>query len=151
MPQHRLDVADVAAAFEHVGGHRVAEGVAGAVLEAGEPHVALHHVAQAILLEGLAVVGHEERAVIGLEDQLGTHVGEVAIDPAASTLAQRHHAVFAALALAHHQRPALGVDVVELEPRELAPALLALAEVIEEAQPLVPELEAPISLRVRSD
>ena len=38
-----------------------------------------------------------------------------------------------------------------IDAKELAPALLALAEVIEQAQPLVPELEAPISLRVRSD
>jgi hypothetical protein len=38
-----------------------------------------------------------------------------------------------------------------IDAKELAPALMALAEVIEQAQPLIPELEAPISLRVRSD
>ena len=77
-------------------------------------HVALHHVAQAVLLEGLAVVGQEEHAVVGLEDELRAHFGEVLIDPAARALADRHHAILAALALAHHQGPALGVHVVEL-------------------------------------
>ena len=43
------------------------------------------------------------------------------------------------------------VDEGSIDAKELAPALLALAEVIEEAQPLVPELDARISLRVRSD
>lgn len=38
-----------------------------------------------------------------------------------------------------------------IDAKDLAPALLALAEVIEEAQPLVPELDARLSLRVRSD
>jgi hypothetical protein len=37
-----------------------------------------------------------------------------------------------------------------IEARDLAPSLLALAEVFEEAQPLVPELEAKITLRVRA-
>jgi len=37
-----------------------------------------------------------------------------------------------------------------IEARDLAPALLALAEVFEEAQPLVPELETRITLRVRA-
>ena len=43
------------------------------------------------------------------------------------------------------------VDEGSIDAKELAPALLALAEVIEEAQPLIPELDARISLRVRSD
>lgn len=37
-----------------------------------------------------------------------------------------------------------------IEARDLAPALLALADVFEEAQPLVPELDARITLRVRA-
>lgn len=43
------------------------------------------------------------------------------------------------------------LEAGSIDAKDLAPALLALAEVIEEAQSLVPELEAPISLRVRSD
>ena len=38
-----------------------------------------------------------------------------------------------------------------IDARELAPALLALADVIDEAQPLVPELGGPVALRVRSN
>lgn len=38
-----------------------------------------------------------------------------------------------------------------IDARQLAPALLALADVIDEAQPLISELEGRISLRVRSD
>jgi len=38
-----------------------------------------------------------------------------------------------------------------IDAKALAPALLALAEVVEEAQPLIPELDAQISLRVRSN
>jgi len=38
-----------------------------------------------------------------------------------------------------------------IDAKDLAPALLALAEVIEEAQSLVPGLDAQLSLRVRSD
>jgi len=37
-----------------------------------------------------------------------------------------------------------------IDAKDLAPALLALAEVIEEAQPLVPEIDTRITLRVRA-
>lgn len=43
------------------------------------------------------------------------------------------------------------VDEGSIDAKALAPALLALAEVIDEAQPLIPELDARISLRVRSN
>ncbi len=37
-----------------------------------------------------------------------------------------------------------------IDAKDLAPALLALADVIDEAQPLVPQLESRITLRVRA-
>lgn len=44
-----------------------------------------------------------------------------------------------------------GLAEGSIDAKDLAPALLALAEVVDEAQPLVPELDARISLRVRSN
>lgn len=44
-----------------------------------------------------------------------------------------------------------GLAEGSIDAKDLAPALLALAEVVDEAQPLVPELDARLSLRVRSN
>jgi hypothetical protein len=44
-----------------------------------------------------------------------------------------------------------GLAESSIDAKDLAPALLALAEVVDEAQPLVPELDARLSLRVRSN
>lgn len=44
-----------------------------------------------------------------------------------------------------------GLAEGSIDVKDLAPALLALAEVVDEAQPLVPELDARLSLRVRSN
>jgi hypothetical protein len=61
MTEQLLDVANVGAVLEHVGGTRVPEEMAGASTgKPGSNDVASHKVAQPILDERLAVVGEEE-------------------------------------------------------------------------------------------
>ena len=82
MAEHLLDVADVRAAFEHQRGHRVAEEVTAAGLsDTGAPHVAAHEFGHGLAAEAHAIPGQKQRAVIRLDRELRTSVGEVALTP----------------------------------------------------------------------
>ena len=72
-----------------------------------------------ILVQGFAALVQVEPALIWLHHQAGAYLVGVVVDPAAGAVAQGHHAVLFAFALAHHQRAVAGVHVVEFEVDQL--------------------------------
>jgi len=67
-------------------------------------------------------VGQKQRAVIGREHDARACLAQVFANPQKRPLADRHHAILFAVALANHERAALLVEVVEREMDNLRAA-----------------------------
>ena len=123
MAEQLLDEADVGAVFEHECRAGVAEEMATAALaDFGRVDVVPRELRQAVQLEGVAHVGEEDRAAVRREREFRPRVVEVAVDPTNRAFADRDHAILFPFALAHAERAALLVEVVELQVREFHPA-----------------------------
>jgi len=118
MPEDHLDEPDVRAVLQHVRGQRVPEGVATALPEAGQAHIALDQVRQAVLPERLAVVRQEQRHLVRQAPQQRSHLAHVARHPDGGTCPERYEPVLASFTQPHHQRAALGVDVVQRQAHQ---------------------------------
>ena len=119
MAQHLLDEADVDSVLQHDRRHRVPKEMARTSLtDVCGVHVVAHHLRQAVRVEGVAGIREEEDAVVGFEHEAGTHLSDVLVDPGDRAIAGRDHAIFLALALAHHDRAALHVEVALVPRRE---------------------------------
>jgi hypothetical protein len=80
------------------------------------------HLRHPIGRERLAERGQEQRGVVSAAGQLGPHIIAIFDDPSQRPLADRQHPVLLPLALADHDRAAIGIDVVELEVDQLEAA-----------------------------
>lgn len=118
-----LDEAHVGAALEHLRRHRVAEDVARAGLaEVGALHVAGDEVADPAQAERLASPGEKQAPLASGPEQIRPGLLDVLLDPGQGALADGHAAILVALALAHEDHAAAGVEVGERERDQLGPA-----------------------------
>ncbi len=123
MAQDGLDIADIGPVLEQQRGHGVAEDVTAA----GFPHATAGEVAAHLFTEPTgadrAPAGREEEDVrLGRHHELGPGLGAVAIDPGEGPVADRHHAIFAPLALPHEDDAALMIEIGEREAGALGAA-----------------------------
>lgn len=119
-----LDGAEVGSVVHHEGGDGVAEEMAGAFLfDACGLNVFANEVAKDSWGERFSGVGEEEAfVVVGFDEELGSDVGEVFVEPFRGAISEGKEAVFFAFALADHEGLLLEVEVVEGEVGEfLAP------------------------------
>jgi hypothetical protein len=122
MAEQGLDVADVGAAIEHVGGAGVAQQMSRAgFCDPGALLRAAHGGCDLFGGDGLAPVG-DKKLFAGLAEQAGTGLGQIAVEPGGGAGAERHHAVFAAFALAHEHGQARQVGIVAPQPGQLRAA-----------------------------
>src|SRR5690348_12983778 len=76
VPEHRLNEPDVGPVLQHVRRAGVPEEVTGTRRgDARVGDVAFHHVPEPMLLEALAEVGEEERAVVTGDRKRGSYIG----------------------------------------------------------------------------
>ena len=123
MPQELLDVPDVGAALEQMGGAGVAEEMRPALpADAGALDVAGDLAPQGVGVEGLAVAGEEERGPGRADDEQGADVVEVLLQPGQGARSDGHDAVLAPLAQADVQQPALALQVGEFQAHQLGAA-----------------------------
>ena len=116
MAEHGLNVADVGAAFEHVGGATVAEEVAGpGFADMGAFHHPGDPGAEKSFGEAGAVAAEEEAGFGGKVSEDWPGFVEVALEPAGGTGPDRKHPVLAALAAADVQGLQGGIKVAEIE------------------------------------
>ena len=117
--QERLDEPGVGAVLQHVGRAGVAQQVSRArLLDPRERHVPAHPLGDVLRRHRQSVVGQEQRFTVA-DRELRPGFLQVLLDPRRRALPDRDHAIFPALALAHHHESARGVDVVEREARQL--------------------------------
>lgn len=82
MAEHLLDEPDICPTLQHERGHGVTEQMAGTTLpDFGGVDVFAHHLGQPAGAERVAQVREEQRAVVGLDGQLGPGLDDVAVDP----------------------------------------------------------------------
>ena len=113
-----LDVADVRAVLQHVGGARVAQHVARTFPpDAGGVDGAADPVAQEAGADAFSITGKEKGAATLRRIEQGPGFLDVEAQPAQGALARRHHAILAALPFSDREQAALAVEVVEIEPR----------------------------------
>ena len=123
VPEHQLDVMDVCAVVEHFRCHRVPEQVTCAGLgHADLLEVAAHDHAQRGVGHRRAAIAQEQRALVRIDQKFWTQIRSILFDPAAGALADRHHAILAALALVDAQRTVLRVHVIHRKLRALEAA-----------------------------
>ena len=118
--EHGLDEADVGTVLQHVGGHGVAEEMAGTLyVESGLLDVAFDPGSQGVASKGVAMVVEEEGSVIMSGDQAGPDLVAVFFDPGECPFADGDEAIFAALPFAYHDDLTSGINVVEGEVDQL--------------------------------
>jgi len=108
------DEADVGPVLEHVDGTGVAQEMAGALLfDPCGLDGARYPVADVVGAQTFSVAGEEQGAFADADFQLGPGAVQVTGDPLQAADSGRDDAVFAALALAHPEAAAPGVDVLQ--------------------------------------
>ena len=116
MSKHRLNEPDVGSVLKHQGCHRVTEQVARtAFADVGCIDVLADHLSEAVDGEAFAKVRQKQRDVAGIDDQPGTDFTQVLLDPADGPFADRDHPILLPFPLTHHDRAAVGVQVVDLQ------------------------------------
>ena len=78
-----------------------------------------HSGRESSLDKRLAIVGQEQRGVVGIDDQLRADIGQVLLDPATGPFADRDQSILFALALPHHQRALIQFHVIQRQVRQL--------------------------------
>jgi len=112
-----LDKADVAPAFEHVGGAAVAKEMATAAPpDVGGLDVFRDSAAEHIRVEGLSVARQKQRSRLRPENEQGPHVDQIPFESEQGAFAHRNDAVLATLALAHLGGATFLVDRGEFQP-----------------------------------
>ena len=110
MAEELLDRPEVGAALEQMRRERVAQ-----------PVRVRHQPAERARVEPPAADGEEQR-VLGAAGERRARVAQVPRDPERRLLAERHHALLAALAAADVDELLLEVDIGEVEPDRLGAA-----------------------------
>ena len=122
VPQHRLDEADIRTVLEHVRRHGMTEQVTGADnIDAGLLEVFLDQASELAAVERLAVVGNEQAIIVCRSAKSIAGFLDVTAEPGGRTIAERQHAVFAALPCSNGDQVPPQVDVIGFEIRQLGP------------------------------
>lgn len=116
MPEDLLDETQIGAVLQHQRRHGVTQKVrASTFAQVRGLNVIVHHAAEMIAAERIAVLREEQRHVIGLDHQLRPDFAEIFFDPLDGPVTDRHVAVFLPLALADEHGAVAQVGIIEVE------------------------------------
>lgn len=123
VPEHFLELPDRCAITQHVGGAAVAETVCRDLfLDAGALGVLVHDVGDSLRVHAGPPAIEEEMFLAGRIGPLRADADKIALHEVADRLPDRDDSVLAALALAHEDVTAGGVDVVDAQTCDLLAA-----------------------------
>ena len=121
------DVADVGTTFEHPRRRGVTQEVAGAGFAGAGMDIGADRTREPVERQRPPGRAHEQDARIGVGDEVGSGVGEIRIDPAGRTGAERHAPVAGTFPMPDEQRRPRPVDVMHRDVGEFSVAFLGCA------------------------
>src|SRR5882724_1115550 len=114
--QHRLDVANVGAPFEHQCRHGMAEDVTRSTLaDSRRFHVLAREPTQVVRREWDTVRSEEYDPVVWFPHDFGSQTVQIQVEPGQSPFTDRHHAVPLAFSLSNSYETVFLVHVVQFQ------------------------------------